>query len=346
MQQLSKTILPALSLIGVVVAAAGCANPTARVAVMRPAPINLSAYELIAVDNFEGTPDNDSGSAFSAELADALRQAENPVTGQVEYEIISASEVESTVDNLRVGRGTELDPRSMEVLKRWRSADVLIRGTILEYDVEDDVQQFEKTDRKGNVTVERVRQVTARVSLEIETTKPGTTGDQTFDRITLGDTVTQTRRSRSGTPPRVDYGPLLATARQRVVQQYLARVLPRTEYVQVALRTASQLPDLEIGNGYAQAGDWEGATKAYEQAQQVASESADIPPGARAAALYNLGLAYGFSNRFEEARQLLRDSYALDRNKSTLAELNNVDRRESDFLELQAQSEEVASPSR
>ena len=124
----------------------GCAAPTARVPVMRPAPVNLSAFDLVAVDGFPAPSGCDS---FSDEIAAGLRSTPNPVTRQVEYEVITRSEVRAEIDGLRAGRGRQHD--AMDALERWRSADVLIRGQVLAHDVDEDVTHVERKRRQGQL---------------------------------------------------------------------------------------------------------------------------------------------------------------------------------------------------
>lgn len=332
----TRTIMPTrllstAALMALLALGAGCANPAARVPVLRPAPVNLSAYDLVAVDRFEGPAD----CPLEAEIADALRRSENPLTGQVEYEVLSRQDVDQTVSNLRVGGpGQGLDDRSMAVLERWRSAEVLIRGHVAEYDVSEDVVEQRSKDSKGNVHISYRRQMVVTVAVEVETTEPGATGDQAFDRVTFRETASASTQARDPNPPSIRPEPLLADARRRVVAGFLARVLPRQEFVTVELRTASKLPQLKVGNGYAQVGDWDAAIQAYQEGVDFAEQSPDVPPKQKANALYNLGLALGFANRFDDARNLLRDSYALDQNQKTLAELQAVDRREAEYAEL------------
>ena len=315
----------------------GCAAPTARVPVMRPAPVNLSAFDLVAVDGFPAPSGCDS---FSDEIAAGLRSTPNPVTRQVEYEVITRSEVSAEIDGLRAGRGRQHD--AMDALERWRSADVLIRGQVLAHDVDEDVTRVERKDAKGNSWTEQVRKVTARVSVAIETMQPSSAGDRTFDSIQLTETARASTRARDRAPDPVDHHRLLSTARQSVVTRFLQRVLPRQEYVHVQLRTAGELPDLEIGNGFAQVGDWEAATDSYERA----AEQPGATPASRAAALYDLGLAYGFMNRFDEAREALRESFTLDRSRRTLTQLQGLDQRESEYRVLLDQTATAAQPAR
>ncbi len=62
----------------------GCATQGIHVKVMRPAPVNLGQFEVVAVDEFGG----DGSAELAEKFTLALRNALNPLTGKVEFNVV------------------------------------------------------------------------------------------------------------------------------------------------------------------------------------------------------------------------------------------------------------------
>lgn len=315
---------------------ASCGTTGIRVPVLMPAPVNLVQYERIAVDRFDG----DGCEPFSEQLTEALRAADNPMTGERAFEVLHRKDIDAALDAIRDRRGADWDQRTMEILDRWRTAEVALSGTMQQHQVHDEVVQEEYRDRQGNVLVRHKRRCSAAVRVLLQVTD--LEGNTVFDRAELTAVAAAERRADTGSPGPIDHGPLLAQARARVVQDFLQRVLPHTVWVQVALYTDGDFPELQIGNGYAESGNWEMAIEAYRRAlEQMTGPNAEQ----RHKALYNLGVAYEFTDRFAEARKALQEAYALGQEGMILEELQRVDRREQEVLRLRQQGE-AARPAR
>lgn len=316
---------------------AACATQTIRVPVMVPAPVNLVAFDRIAIDRFDG----DGCQPFAEELAAALGEAVNPLTGQPGFEVLSRTEVDRALDQARDQRGTQWDPKTLAVLERWREADVVLKGVVHRHVVVERVveEQGKDADGRGIVRQKQVHSAVVEVALEVA----DVAANRSVDVVTLrGGAVAETWLD--GPPGRVPAGPdpqaLLATARAEVVRQYLDRVLPRRTWVAVELYRDSDFPDLQIGNGYAEAGNWAEAATAYERAlQQMTGDQQQY----RYMALFNLGVAFEFSDRFADARRTLEEAYALGQDRRILAELRRNDAREDEVRRLREQG---AAPAR
>jgi tetratricopeptide (TPR) repeat protein len=314
-----------------------CATQTIRVPVLVPAPVNLVNYELVAVDRFSG----DGSEPFATELAGALGAAVNPVTGKPGFSVLSRQDVDRALDNARDRRGSEFDQRSMEVLERWRTAPIVLKGAVQQHACHDRVVEEQGKDAKGNPVVRQKQVFQATVEVLVEAADVA--GNRTFDTVTLhggaSAEVWMDQRRATGPDPRA----LLATARSEVVRQYLERVLPRQTWVEVDLYKDGDFPDLQIGNGYAEVGNWNAAVAAYERALQgMTGEAAD----SRYMGLFNLGVAYEFSDRFAEARKTLEEAYALGKDSRILAELRRNEARQVEVQRLREQGGAAAAPAR
>ncbi len=311
-----------------------CATHSIRVPVLVPAPVNLIAYDLVAVDRFHG----EGCDPFSDQLAEALGSAVNPLTGKPGFEVLHRKDIDRTLDQIRDRRGDEWDKRTMEMLDRWRTAKVVLKGTMQQHQVDEQIVEERSKDQHGKVYVRQKRINTARVVVLLEATD--VEGNRAFDTVTLHGQAGTECWLGPNSPPVVDPSPLLADARAQVVQAYLERVLPHTTHVAVDLYKDSDFPDLQVGNGFAEVGNWQAAADAYGRAlQQMTGEKAE----ARYMGLFNLGVAYEFSDRFDEARKTLEEAYAVGQDQRILNELRRNAAREDEVRRLREQG---AAPTR
>jgi hypothetical protein len=307
------------------------------VPVLVPAPVNLVNYETVAVDRFQG----DGCDPFSQELAATLGSATNPLTGKPGFVVLSRQDVDRALDGSRDSRNGDVDKRTMEVLDRWRKAPVVLKGTMQQHSVEQRRVEESSQDARGNVIVRCKQVYTANVQVELEATEVA--GNRAIDSVTLhggscAEVALDPHRPAVAPDPRT----LLANARNDVLQQYLARVLPRRAWVSVDLYKDGKFPDLELGNGYAQVGNWPSAIAAYERALQAMT--GDLEKG-RYMGLFNLGVAYEFSDRFDDAQHSFEEAYALGKEQRILAELRRNEARKDEVQRLREQGA-AATPSR
>lgn len=311
-----------------------CSTPPTRVPVMMPAPVNLVQYDLVAVDHFEG----EGCAPFSDQLAGSLAAAVNPLTGQPAFEVLHRRDIDRTLDQVRDRRG-EWDSHTMAMLDRWRKAEIVLKGVMQRHGVDQRVIEERLQDQQGNVLVRQRQVFTAVVEVQLEATDVA--GNRTFDAVTLRGSSSSQRYLGHDTPREFDASPLLVAARAQVVQQYLERVLPHQQWLAVELYADRSFPDLQIGNGYAETGNWQAAAEAYRRAlDAMTGEQAKH----RYKGLFNLGVAYEFSDRFDAAREALEEAYALGQDRKILAELRRVAAREDEVQRLRAQS--AARPAR
>jgi tetratricopeptide (TPR) repeat protein len=174
--------------------------------------------------------------------------------------------------------------------------------------------------------------LTACVDVQLEATDVG--GNRVFDSATLTSSLSASRCVEDDPHGVLDPQPLLAAARAQVVQRYLDRVLPHQEWVAVNLYQDGAFPDLQVGNGYAEVGNWAEAAEAYQRALQAMTGEQGQK---RYMGLFNLGVACEFSDRFDDARNALQEAYALGRDQMILRELQRASAREGEVQRLRQQ---------
>jgi hypothetical protein len=333
MKILRSTLLAVSGLLG---ACASTESFSSRV--MKPAPVDLGRYRLVAVERLEG----EGSTELSDEITTALQCARNPLTGKADFEVLDRREVDRMLEDLRRRRTSTSDRETLALLDRWKNADVVIRGQVARHAVKDDVVGQEQIDRKtGHKHVQFVRTCRAQVAVTLEVLTADR--DKPVDRVELDECASNSSTATDAEPPRLDHARLLASARQAVVRSYLARLLPHEETVTVRLQIDGDLGELQAGNGFARAGDWNEAARSYESALARAEGKL---AASRWKALYNLGVAHMYTNRFDEARKALKGAYSLEQNESILQTLQSVAQREGEWQVLQEQRRHAPEPAR
>ncbi|MGE3172054.1 MAG: hypothetical protein AB7O97_05460 [Planctomycetota bacterium] len=316
---------------------AGCATHGIRVPVMRPAPVNLVQFERVAVDRFEG----DGCEPFSDELAEALGAAENPLNGRTAFQVLHRAQIDRAIDDLRGRRSDAADQEMMELLQRWRTAQIVLSGFVEDHGVQEEIVDELVKARDGTQHPVRVRRTAARVCVQLRATDFD--GGRVFDEVQLRGAASAQTRAEDGEPAPIDPIRLLAAARAQAVQSYLQRVLPHRVYVEVALYTDGDVPDLQVGNGYAEAGNWPLAAESYRRAlDAMTGELAEV----RYKALFNLGVAHEFLDQFDDARKSLQEAYAIGQERMILDEIRRVEQREQEVRRLREQAGDPAGPAR
>ncbi|MCA8956846.1 MAG: hypothetical protein KDC87_12285 [Planctomycetes bacterium] len=298
-----------------------------RVPVVRPAPVDFAGGRTLAIHRFAGS---DAGS-LEGDFVRALRGATNPATGKPGFEVLDRSQVDHLLDRMQGAGSTEIDTKGKELLARWRSVEVILKPTVAEHGVRETVEVTPQVNAKVFQGVTLTRQATAVVRLEVRALDGK---DRTLDQVELVGRAQRTTKATNGKPASIDHAALLANARAQVVQRYLARVMPRREFVGVNLYFDKTLPDLQVGNGFAQTGDWQAAHDSYRTAtEQATGELAKV----RYKALFNLGVALEFTQRFAEARKAMQDAFRLEQDRIITAELSRLARREKDAARMRPQ---------
>jgi tetratricopeptide (TPR) repeat protein len=263
------------------------------------------------------------------------------MTGKGAFQVLHRHEIDQAMDQMRNRQGEDWDRATMAILDRWRTAQVVVDGRLDDHCVREEVVDETVVDREGRQQVVRVRRCSAQVRAQLRATDVA--GKRLLDEVTLQGSSSACTRAERGEPDRVDHQQLLATARGQVLANYLQRVLPHQVWVHVALYQDGDFPDLQVGNGFAEAGNWTAAVESYQRA--LAAMTGELA-GYRHKALFNLGVAYEFTDRFAEARQTLQEAYAIGRDSMILEELQRVEVREQEVRRLRQQSGQPAMPAK
>lgn len=307
-----------------------------QVRVLEPAVYDLGRHPLVAMDRCEG----EGAEAFATAIVEALRAARDPVTGAAALELLDRRDLDRMLDDIRRRGGSDVDPDSVELLRRWQQAEVLVRCRVLDDGVTtDDVAEDQVDQRTGETHRLFRRTAHARVGLQVEVLT-GTDARLLVRETFRGEVVRETT-ALDTEPSAIATAPLLDEARATALQRFLAHFLPHEEVVTAVLQADDELPDLQAGNGFAANELWAEAERSYRSAAQAAV--GDLS-SLRWKALHNLGVACTFLAQFDAARQALSDAYALAQDAGSMQMLQLSIRRKEAAERLRREDRPPLAP--
>jgi|GEM_PF-3461837 len=310
-----------------------CATKTLYVPVMQPAEINLRGYSNVAILGIRGSSMGDR------------------VTTSVKEAIISSKHLQvverEKIDNVLFERG--FDPSSASQLSNLVAADLLLTGKVLQEDYDENMDSKKKTctkyDQAGKPHNYECTEYTRKGSYRFEATmdlvdvKNGSVifTKRHFCKRTKETTATKETYSDPD-PPEIDKNALADSCVTEVSEVFVKAILPHMETMSADFKKDKNLPQLEMGIKYAQAGQWEDALAQFEAAVAQASSTSGLKGETKARAHWDYGLALMFNYRFEEARKQFKLAFdASGGNQSYLAEMGRCNKLEADYKKLQEQ---------
>ena len=294
------------SVLTISVLVSGCGGRSISFLVTRPAEINLSEYDKIAIGEIKG-----SGSGFVSKLGDLgkfLQGVESKDTWILRFSAEMAQALAAS------GRFELLDYESLKIAQ-GRNTDignvVLISGGILAYDYDEEeiAEDAEPTNKKTNKkTASRKynRKGIARVEVQLRIVDLRTASILASRNFSGRKTMRKSGKTQSeASIDNADRRRLLAACRADIVRSVVRMIVPYTERVYVSFETRKEMPELERGFRMVQAGNWDSAIDVFEEATDTYSNSPEVHK-----AFYNLGLSYMYTDRFDQARTALQEAYA------------------------------------
>lgn len=336
-----------LSFVVVLLVGCGLAARMVTVSVTRPAEIDLKHIDKIAVGEIKGrgsgvleglrelgrslkggeTKTSGSG-RFAAELAEALFESGR-------FELLDYGNLkmrrnrnDRSPDSLASGRGDE------DVNGSFNNVAV-VSGEILRYDYdrESSHRDYSSEDKKtGRVKTTRTyyREATATVSVSLRIVDASTS--KVLARRKFNESEDSRVSKRGSYPDRIPSEPLFDACRMKIIRKFVRMISSYTEVVSIMFETDKELPQLKQGIAFAELGDWENATRVFEQAAQTHSTSPLMHK-----VHYNLGLSYMYADRFDEARTALKKAYTGKPTRLYSMALKDLDERVEDTRRLEEQ---------
>lgn len=282
----------------------GAACGTTRFQVQRrvPAEVNVPAGKPMAVARIQG----EQGDALVAELTEVL-------VGTKRFEILERRNLEAAIAELKFSSEGYVADETAISFGNMTGAAALVVGEVRSAAYNETLSsQADKCSREGALVdcTHHTRSAVANLAVQlsvIETESAKVLAAKSFE----ARRDRHARATDAEPPPLNAKDELLAECRAEIVQGFVGVVAPRDVMEWVVLREDDDLPELEIGNNYAQVGNWTKAVEQYRFAIAKA-EAAAMEPELRAAAYYDLGLGLGYSGSFDEGIAEIERAFAID----------------------------------
>ena len=304
--------------------ALGCSSTRLTIPVVRPAEVDLSDFERIAVGDIRGR----EGAPFPAELAKALLDTER-------LEVLDHADLERRLSANNLALEALLEGGNQEQVKEIFGATVFISGEVTNsvYDEEITQSSSSRLDTEaGRLSFTRTytRIGTARMEATLRLVDL-----RTSRVVTVKDfRAEETRKNRSINDPEpdwIDRSPLFEACRAQMIQAFMRMITSHTRYVQVAFERDGRIPVLQQGFDKARTGQWQEAIDLFRQG--TGSSHSQVVHKA----FYNLGLAYLYTDQLVKSRNAFEEAYARTPEKDYQRALRRVNARIEDRRRLHEQ---------
>jgi curli biogenesis system outer membrane secretion channel CsgG len=299
-----------LTIISLLLLVTACAGPTARIAVLRPAAVNLSGMKKIAVGHMKGR----GGRHIEAILAEQLVQTNY-------FEVMNTGRLGRVLEDSNldlINLVAMINPDTAAKFRESLGVDIIATGEVTSYRY---VQSNTKGDRRREKDNKEHRNfckkgrafVTA--NFRITNLRDGST--------LFLKTVSASAEGRTSAEDKWPVNPnksaLLQQASRQAVATFVREIAPHSEVVTVRFaKNETKLPEMQNGINYARAGQWGNAAEQFETAVRKEPYNQG--------AWYNLGLAYEYTCRFNEAESAFKKATEIQPCQQCIYEINNVRR--------------------
>lgn len=309
----------------------GCSTVGIKVPVTRPAEINLRGKSEIIIGEVSGRG--------GAEIADYLKEK---VIESGRFKLIDRQHLNRVLGELKLSTSDLADSEKQKQLGKLMTGSILVVGRVSQYKYGEDMKKEKSTCTRGSgkKTVkytcyhyQRTGVATVKTSFSVIDIQTGQNLKAKTIKFEESDLTTATDEY----PAEIDKDSLLDICKKKVATNFMKAIAPYKEYVVANFQKDGDLPMLEIGINYARTGQWEDATSQFQSAVQQAGGNADISPSTAAKAHWDLGLAYEYTYRFDEAITEIKKAYQLSGDADYLKEVSNVKRLRKEQQKLKEQ---------
>lgn len=257
---------------------AACASAPIRVPVIKPAEVNMAAYQSVAIGVM-------TGNAVAA-VSDSLEEA---LVNSQRFTVVDQQHMAQLMKELQLSPADLANPKSAQKLGKVLTAGALIFGdTSDQFRETPSKTEFKDPDKSSHSLNALKGEVYVRATFKVMDVATG----RMIVSKTYEEKREDTNRAVDKRPDPVDCRSLEQAARQAVVARFMKAIVPHQEYQEAGFVKDSDLPQLEGGIGYAQRGEWKQAQDAFNTVAQEAEKSEKLKPKQVAKCYWNLGLSY------------------------------------------------------
>lgn len=313
----------------------GCAATSIVVPRLKPAEVNLGPVKKVAIGSIEG----DGGEDVSDRLTEAIM-----ASGK--YEVLDRKHLAEIERERNIASG---DPGA--AYGAVLGAAALVFGRVTQNAFSDNVTATEGTCMQGRTktactTYTRTAKYATAVNFKII---DAATGKVLATKLVTG-AVADAREGtvmehKTNDPARISeivpsYGDQQAEFRDAalriLVRDFMKLIAPYTVQVEVVLFEQSEAPTSEAGVNAAKEGDWGRAIQHFKSA--LSDVESSPKKQVRARALYNLGVAYGYSGEYSVGISLIEKAIDLAPEKEFREQIAVIRGFANDDAKLKAQT--------
>lgn len=327
------------------IAASACSKVGVVVPVTKPAEINLRGKnEIIVSDLTPANPWDPNLIRGGQILADMVREN---LAGS-NFKIIDRNHLGRIMTELQLATSDLASPEGQLKLGRLMTGSVMVTGRMDNYEAGSEVtgeRQKCKRYEDGEeivyrcVVYTRNAYSTVRASFSVIDIE----SSQNLKTKMLACENTAWTQATDAEPAYIDLEALIQQCALQVADDFTKVVAPWTQYERAYFQKDGSLPTLEIGIKYAQAGEWDLAIVNFQRAIDAAASNPKIKVKAAGKAYWNLGLAFEFTGRFDEAAEYVKKAYELSNDGDYLNELDRIRRMKADSARLREQLRDAES---
>ena len=311
---------------------AGCSTVTVRVPVMRPAEVNLRGKSELVIGEL--------GGPAAATIAGLLKES---IVNSGRFKLVSREHMEPILQELQLGVSDLADPESRRKLGKLMTGSILLTGTVTRSDYDEETTASKDTctrSEKGQqieydcVQRQRLGRAEVAVSFDVVDIETG----ENLKPKQLSCKRHESTRATDATPAPIDGSALLEVCQREVVGELMKAIAPWQDHVNAPFLRDGDLPGLEVGIHFATQGLWDDAIAKFKESLELASTRADLAVDTIAKAHWDLGLAYEYTFRFDEAIEQVKKAYAMTQNPDFLQEVSAIERLRDEQRRLQEQT--------
>ena len=278
-------------------------TPKITVKRLKPAEINLSSYEKIAMGDIQGA----KGDKIAGKINQRLFESKY-------FDVVERSHLKQLLQEQDLSISNVSDPDSSVKLGEIITGSAMIFGKVFERDYRKNWHYEDATcyDEEGNKYACTRYSVTGKWNLSLNLKMVDTSTGQVLASKTFEQSASRQNSQREDRPE-VDWSEfrVFNSLEDRIIDNFMQVVAPHEEKLKVCLYKDSDLPRLKKGIKYARHGDWKHAIANFKSAVNAADKKPQISAELRAKAYYDLGVAYGYSKKYQKGINKLEKAIAI-----------------------------------
>ncbi len=302
---------------------AACGTVRIPVMVTHPAEINMVPYKQVAM----GQVDGNLGRAFS----DGLK---NHLVESGRFQVVDRSRLDQIMRELNLSMSDLTDEGNRARLGKLLTASAMITGHA-EGGYNEELTKKASTCYSGETEVPctiyyRTGVFKTSGSVDVIDVQTG----QIIKSKLLTNKCEETKSATNGVPEVIDKDALGGQCVSTNILVFYKAISPWNETVQVPFQTDKTIPELETGVNKMKIGETAQAIELFAGAAKNAEGNPGVKPKAIAAAYWNLGLAYEYTDEFEKAIEAFKKGHSFNAASQYLDEIRNVERRRGEKRRL------------